>query len=135
MRYMLDTNICIYIINRRPVEVYQRFKHLKIGDVCISAITFFELQFGIAKSRNPKKNQFALTEFLSPLEILDLPSTAAPSFGEVRAFLHKQGTPVGNYDLLIAAHALHLDMTLVTNNIKEFARISDLRVENWVDKK
>ena len=133
MRYMLDTNICIYIINRSPDEVYQRFRHLKIGDICISAITFYELQFGVAKSRNPSANQLALTEFLAPLEILDLPATAAPVFGELRAFLQKQGTPIGNYDLLIAAHALHLNMTLVTNNEKEFVRIPDLRVENWVN--
>ncbi|MDA3926380.1 MAG: type II toxin-antitoxin system VapC family toxin [Kiritimatiellae bacterium] len=132
MRYMLDTNICIYIIKQSPPSVYERFQNLRIGDIGVSAITFYELQFGIAKSQRPKQNQLALTEFLAPLEILDLPAEAAPIFGELRAFLQKQGTPIGNYDLLIAAHALHLGATLITNNVNEFERVPSLNIENWV---
>ena len=105
-RFLLDTNICIYIIKRSPVHVYDRFKRLRIGDVGISAITFCELQFGVANSAKVEKNQLALTEFLGPLEVLDFPSGAAPVFGSIRAHLQGAGTPIGNYDLLLAAHAL-----------------------------
>ena len=132
MLYLLDTNTCIYIIKRSPSHVYRRFKRLRVGDVGVSAITYCELQFGVAKSSKPGQNQLALTEFLGPLEVLDFPSAAAPVFGEVRAHLQRVGTPIGNYDLLIAAHALHLGLTLVTNNAKEFNRVPDLRLENWI---
>jgi len=132
MRYMLDTNICIYIINRSPKEVYRHFKNLKVGEICISAITSYELHFGVAKSQRPKQNQIALMDFLAPLEILELPAAAAPLFGELRTDLQKQGRTIGNFDLLIATHALHLGLTLITNNEKEFQRISKLKVENWV---
>ncbi len=134
MRYLLDTNTCIYIIKRSPAHVYRRFERLRVGDVGISAITYCELQFGVAKSSKPEENQVALTEFLGPLDVLDFPSTSAPLFGEIRAQLQRAGTPIGNYDLLIAAHALHLGLTLVTNNTKEFDRVPDLRIENWINR-
>jgi len=131
MKYLLDTNICIYIIKKHPQHVYAHFKGLKTGDVCISAITVCELQYGVSKSSKPTENQLALTTFLAPLQIVDFPATASLSFGKIRAFLEKKGTPIGNYDLLIAAHALCTGLTLVTNNVKEFARIPGLHIENW----
>ena len=132
MRYLLDTNICIYIIKRSPPELYARFRRLKVGDVGVSAITFCELQYGVARSTRPEKNQPALTEFLAPLEVLDFPAAAAVNFGEIRYFLQAAGTPIGGYDLLIAAHALYEGLTLVTNNTREFSRVPGLRLENWV---
>ena len=131
MRFLLDTNICIYIIKRSPVGLYERFQHLPVGDVGVSAITFCELQFGVANSSKPDTNQLALTQFLGPLEVLDFPSAAAIEFGAIRTHLQRAGTPIGNYDLLIAAHALHLGLSLVTNNTREFKRVPGLRVENW----
>jgi len=132
MRYLLDTNICIDIIKRAPPEVFARFKLLRVGEVGISAITCCELQFGVARSLRPAENQLALTEFLGPLEVRDFPASAAMTFGKLRAHLQHAGTPIGNYDLLIAAHALYEGFTLVTNNTKEFNRVPGLRVENWV---
>ena len=132
MRYLLDTNICIYIIKRSPPEVFARFGRLRVGEVGISVITFCELQFGIARSANRDQNQAALNEFLAPLEVLDFPSDAAPVFGELRAHLTRGGTPIGNYDLLIATHALHLGVVLVTNNAREFSRVPNLSTENWI---
>lgn len=133
MRFLLDTNICIHIIKRSPESVYQRFQELRVGDVGVSAITFCELQFGVAKSSKPRQNQLALTKFLGPLDVLDFPAAAGPLFGEIRAHLESMGRPIGNYDLLIASHALHDGLTLVTNNTKEFERIPHLRIENWVE--
>ena len=133
MRYLLDTNTCIYIIKCSPPEVYDRFKQLHVGDVGISAITCCELQFGVAKSSRPEENQLALAEFLGPLEVRDFPARAAIAFGQIRAHLQRAGTPIGNYDLLIAAHAVHEGFTLVTNNTKEFNRVPGLKVENWID--
>jgi tRNA(fMet)-specific endonuclease VapC len=133
MRYLLDTNICIYIIKRSPPHVGERFKHLRVGDVGISAITYCELQFGAANSSRPKENRLALTEFLCPLEVRDFPSQAAIVFGELRVHLQRAGTPIGSYDLLIAAHALHEGFTLVTNNTKEFHRVPGLRLEDWTE--
>ena len=133
MRYLLDTDICIYIIKRSPADVFEHFKQLQVGDVGISAITFCELQYGVAKSSKPEKNQWALSEFLGPVEVLDFPSAAAIGFGDIRARLKNAGTPIGNYDLLIAAHALQLNLTLVTNNTREFERVPGLRIENWTE--
>ncbi len=132
MRYLLDTNICIYIIKRSPPELYARFRKLQVGDVGVSAITYCELQFGVSRSSRPEENQLALTEFLGPLELLDFPSAAAIRFGEIRARLQAAGTPIGGYDLLIAAHALHEGLILVTNNTREFLRVPDLKLENWL---
>lgn len=131
MQYLLDTNICIYIINRSPSHVFEKFKDLSIGDIGISAITYCELQFDVTNSSKPDQNQRALTEFLAPLDVLDFPSGAAIIFGSIRTALNHTGTPIGNYDLLIAAHAIHEKLTLVTNNTKEFNRIPKLKLENW----
>ena len=133
MRYLLDTNICIYIIKRSPPEVYDCFRRLHVGDVGVSAITYCELQYGVARSSRPEENQLALAEFLGPLEVLDFPSEAAIVFGVIRAHLQRAGFPIANYDLLIAAHALHRGLTLVTNNTKEFGRVPGLKVENWIE--
>lgn len=131
MLYLLDTNICIYIIKRAPEAAVRRFQTLRVGDVGVSAITYCELQFGVAKSLRREQNQLALNEFLAPLEVLDFPSAAAPVYGGIRAHLQQAGTPIGNYDLLIAAHAMALGLVLVTNNTKEFSRVRGLIVEDW----
>ncbi len=131
MRYLLDTNTCIYIIKRTPPAVRRRFDKVRVGDVGVSAITLCELQFGVAKSARPEQNARALLEFMGPLEALDFPSAASAAYGHLRALLKAAGTPIGNYDLLIAAHALHLDLTLVTRNTREFTRVPRLRVEDW----
>lgn len=133
MRYLLDTNTCIYIIKRSPEQVMLRFKRLRVGDVGVSAITVCELQYGVSNSSQPERNQRALTEFLGPLEVLDFPAAASTTYGEIRASLQRSGKPIGSYDLLLAAHALHDNLILVTNNIREFARVPDLRLENWLE--
>lgn len=132
MDYLLDTNICIYIIKKKPIEVFEKFKTLSFGSVGISTITLAELQLGVAKSANPEKNSNALNQFLTPLEIIDFGAKAAFEFGKVRAELERAGTPIGPYDTLIAAHARSIDITVVTNNVREFERVQNLRVENWV---
>ena len=132
MKYLLDTNICIYIIDKHPDRIRKKFSTLKIGDVGISAITCAELQYGISNSSDPARNQEALNQFLGPLEILDFPANACPLYGEIRAQLKRKGKMIGALDLLIATHALYLRSILVTNNKKEFARIPNLKIENWV---
>jgi tRNA(fMet)-specific endonuclease VapC len=131
MRYMLDTHTCIFIIRRKPEHVFDRLKTLRVGDVGISSIVLSELQFGVAKSGSPERNQKALTEFLGPLELVDFPCQAATCYGNVRAELERTGQPIGAYDLLIAAHALYSKSTLVTNNTKEFGRVPGLEIEDW----
>ena len=132
MRYLLDTNICIYILKRSPESVYQHFQRQQIGVIGISSITFCELQYGVSKSSKPEENQLNLSKFLAPLEILDFPSRAAPVYGNIRSKLKNAGTPIETLDLLIGTHALYEGLTLVTNNTKEFERIPDLDVVNWV---
>lgn len=131
MKYMLDTNICIFAINRRPPEVRARFENLAIGDVGISSVTVSELQYGIAKSAYPERNQAALAKFLSPLVVLSYGEEAAREYGIIRYHLEKQGKPIGSMDMMIAAHALALNLTLVTNNLSEFSRVPRLKVEDW----
>jgi len=129
--YMLDTNICIYIIKERPEQVIERLRHTRISDVGVSTITLSELEYGAAKSSRPEQNKLAILEFLAPLEILPYDDMAAREYGKTRAYLEKQGTPVGSMDMLIAAHALSLKYILVTNNESEFRRIPALKIENW----
>ncbi|MBK7639480.1 MAG: type II toxin-antitoxin system VapC family toxin [Bacteroidetes bacterium] len=131
MRFLLDTNICIYIIKKKPKQVIDMFLTLPIGSVGISSITLAELQYGIAKSINVEKNREALEKFLTPFEVLDFDQNAANCYGDIRAELERKGTPIGSLDMLIAAHARSLDVILVTNNEKEFVRIMDLKIENW----
>jgi tRNA(fMet)-specific endonuclease VapC len=130
---MLDTNICIYIIKKKPLKVFQTLKKLDIGDVCISAITLAELEYGVEKSHQKERNKIALTGFLTPFEILPFSDKAASIFGQIRATLEKKGQIIGAYDLLIGAHALSENLTLVTNNTNEFSRISGLSLENWAE--
>jgi tRNA(fMet)-specific endonuclease VapC len=132
MKAMLDTNICIYIIKRRPQSVLDRFSAFPVGDIGISSITLAELEYGAAKSAQPKKNREALEEFVSPLDIATFDRDAAESYGRIRATLERKGLPIGAMDMLIAAHALSLGANLVTNNEAEFRRVSGLRVENWI---
>ena len=132
MKYMLDTNICIYLIKQHPVSVINRLKKQSIEDVCLSSITLAELEYGVQKSERKEHNRFALAQFVSPLDILSFDEKAALEFGRIRAFLEQKGTLIGEYDLMIAAHALSLDLILVTNNTKEFKRVSHLQIENWV---
>ena len=131
-KYLLDTNICIYIIKRKPEAVFARFKDLIPGTVAISSITLAEMQYGIDKSSKPEQNQQALNQFLLPLEILDFSFIAAIEYGKIRTSLERQGLPIGSLDMLIAAHSKSIDATLVTNNEKEFKRVSGLKIENWV---
>lgn len=129
--FLLDTNICIYIIKRKPQTVFDKFRKSLPGSIAISVITLAELQYGIKKSSNPEQNRKALEQFLIPLEVLEFSSKAAIEYGRIRASLEKVGTPIGPLDLLIAAHARSIGTTLVTNNIKEFNRVENLRIENW----
>ena len=129
---MLDTNICIYIIKRKPTDVIERFRQTRISEVGISSITLSELEYGVAKSSKPDQNQLALVQFLAPLEILPYGDEAAPQYGRLRAFLENQGTPIGSLDMLIAAHALSIGCILVTNNEKEFNRVPNLKIDNWL---
>lgn len=131
MKYLIDLNICIYIMNHRPLDVINKFKKVELGEIGISAITISELQYGVAKSQHRKNNQVRLNEFTAPLEILPYDNTAAKTYGDIRSDLEKIGQTIGPLDLLIAAHAVSQNLTLVTNNEKEFVRIKNLRVENW----
>jgi tRNA(fMet)-specific endonuclease VapC len=131
MEYLLDTNICIYIIKKKPVEVFEKFKTLTIGDVGISSITLAELQYGVEKSSNSEKNREALEQFLTPIEIIDYGYEATIEYGKIRSTLENKGIPIGPLDMLIASHAKSLDVILVTNNVNEFERIAGLKIENW----
>lgn len=132
MEYLLDTNICIYIIKKKPARVLEKFRSLPIGSIGISSITLAELQYGIMRSSNPERNQEALDKFLTPLEILDFDYPATIEYGKIRATLAEKGTPIGPLDTLIASHAKSLGLTLVTNNEREFVRVTGLKIENWI---
>jgi tRNA(fMet)-specific endonuclease VapC len=129
---LLDTNICIYVINNRPPGVLARFRQCRLGEIGISSVVAAELTFGVAKSGSARNRQ-ALEMFLAPLEILPFDETCVWTYGELRADLERQGLSIGGLDTLIAAHALTLNAPLVTNNFKEFSRVPGLRLENWVE--
>ena len=132
MRYMLDTNICIYVIKHKPETVFQKLQNINPEDVCISSVTYAELVHGVEKSAAVEKNRLALSILLANIEILDFDVDAADCYGKIRAALEKKGTPIGPLDMMIAAHAQSLGYTVVTNNVKEFSRVSALQIENWV---
>jgi tRNA(fMet)-specific endonuclease VapC len=132
MKLMLDTNICIAIIKQKPADILQKFSAYQVGDICISSVTLAELRYGVAKSQYQEKNQAALDEFILPLEVAHFDEAAALVYGALRASLEKQGTPIGALDTMIGAHTLSLNLTLVTNNIKEFNRIIGLKVIDWI---
>ncbi len=132
MIYMLDTNTCIYVIKRKPQDAINRFLQIPISQIGISSITLSELVYGAIKSSKPDQNQLALAQFTAPLEIFPYGDAAAQHYGNLRSYLEGRGTPIGSLDMLIAAHALSMDSVLVTNNEKEFVRVPNLKIENWV---
>jgi tRNA(fMet)-specific endonuclease VapC len=130
---MLDTNICIYIRKQSPPHVLKKLQTCRIGDVCMSAITFAELMCGCRKSQAITTNLDKLQALRQLIPVLDFDATAAEAYGDIRTALEKQGLPIGSNDFLIAAHALSRDRVLVTNNTREFSRIKGLKIENWVE--
>jgi tRNA(fMet)-specific endonuclease VapC len=130
-RYLLDTNICIYIRQKRPDEVLRRFRRLRPGEAALSVITYGELLYGAAKSLHREVALQRLRELIQLLPALAMPETAAENYGAIRADLEKRGEMIGNNDLWIAAHALAAKLILVTNNEREFRRIRGLKVQNW----
>ncbi|CCZ05165.1 probable ribonuclease VapC [Eubacterium sp. CAG:603] len=132
MRYMLDTNICIYLIKHKPPQVFEKLQEHNPDEICISAVTYAELVHGVEKSKAVERNRLALTILLSNIEILDFDMKAAEEYGRIRADLEKNGTPIGPLDMMIAGHAKSLDYTIVTNNVGEFKRVEGLQYENWV---
>ena len=134
MRYMLDTNICIYLIKNKPECVLKRLKEHGYSEICISSVTYAELVHGVEKSQAVEKNRLALAILLANIEIMNFDTLAAEEYGKIRADLEKAGTPIGPMDMMIAGHAKSLGYTIVTNNTKEFMRVSGLLIENWAEK-
>lgn len=132
MKFMLDTNIIAYAKNHRPESMLKRFMQYGPEDMCISSITMAELEFGVYNSSKPEQNRLALMTFLSGIEVVPFDAAAALAYGSIRADLTKKGNLIGANDMLIAAHAKALDLTLVTNNTREFNRVEGLKIENWV---
>ena len=133
MRYMLDTNICIYAIKHKPEKVFKKLQETDPSDVCISSVTYAELVHGVEKSNAIDKNRLALSILLANIAILDFDVNAANCYGKIRADLEKKGTPIGPLDMMIAGHAKSLGYTVVTNNTREFSRVSDINIENWTE--
>ena len=133
LRYLLDTNICVYIAKNRPDAVLKRFKQLRIGEVAMSVITHGELCYGACKSRRREEAQEALRELARMIPVLPISPQVGQRYGEIRSELENSGRLIGNNDLWIAAHALALCVVLVTNNTREFARVPGLEAENWVE--
>ena len=133
MKYLLDTDICIYIINERPLHVRARFAKHSVGDIGISSITASELAFGVAKSGS-LRNRRALEQFMLPLDVAPYDAEAAFVYGDIRAGLEQRGAVIGPLDMLIAAHAVALGVTLVTNNDAELRRVPALKCENWASR-
>jgi len=131
IRWILDTNACIFLIKRRSVELSQRLLQCAVGEVGVSSITLSELEFGVAKSQQSARSAVALARFLAPLEVVAYDKAAAARYGPLRAHLEGRGTPIGQMDTLIAAHALALGCTVVTNDVREFRRVPGLAVEDW----
>ena len=127
---LLDTHICIYIINTRPAQVLARFRTYRLGDIGLCSVVAAELAYGVAKSGSARNRQ-ALEMFLAPLEILPFDAPAVWAYGELRADLERRGQPIGALDTMIAAHALSLQAVLVTNNTREFSRVAGLQLDNW----
>jgi tRNA(fMet)-specific endonuclease VapC len=128
---LLDTNICIHVINARPQAVLERFRHYRMGEIGVCSVVAAELAYGVAMSGSARNRQ-ALEMFLAPLEILPFDEAALWAYGDLRAELERQGSPIGALDTMIAAHALSQKSTLVTNNTREFARVPGLSLEDWV---
>lgn len=133
MRYMLDTNICIYVIKKMPPSVIRRFMEHDASEICVSSITYAEMMHGVEKSQAKERNRIAYMLFMSALTVLDFDAAAAQEYGRIRANLEMKGTPIGPMDMLIAAHAKSQGLTLVTNNTREFVRVEGLALENWAE--
>lgn len=131
MKYLLDTNTCIYVINMKPQAVIERIRKKKPEDVAISSITLAELEYGVSRSKYPDRNRVALLQFLFPFMIVDFDQMAAQEYGTIRTKLESIGKPIGPMDMLIAAQAKALSLIVVTNNEKEFKRVEGLSIENW----
>ena len=131
MKYMLDTNICIFTIKNKSTSLIQRLSKIDPSEICISSVTLSEMYYGVYKSQAKEKNLSALEKMLTSLEVVPFASLAAQSYGEVRASMEKTGNIIGPLDFLIAAHALSLKSILITNNISEFKRVKNLKVEDW----
>lgn len=131
MKYLLDTNICIYLIKNKPKKLLVRIQKTPLSDIAVSSITIAEMEYGIAKSTKPTESRIALMKFLLPFETIGFTEEAASYYGSIRCDLQKKGTPIGNMDMLIASIALAHGLTLITNNVKEFSRIDKLKVEDW----
>jgi len=131
VKFLLDTNICVFLIRNQSERVRDHIRRRRVGDIGVSAITESELRFGADKSSDPEKNHAVLERFFLTLPVLAFDSGCAREYGRIRAFLEKKGTPIGSLDTLIAAHALSGEMTVVTNNTREFKRVPGLRVEDW----
>ena len=131
IRYMLDTNACIGVINDNPPTLRQRLQQFKPAEVAISEIVRFELAFGVCNSKQVEKNQAALTHFLKYVQVLAWEEAQSAVAAKIRCELARKGQPIGHYDTLIAAHARSLQLTLVTHNTREFGRVDGLRVEDW----
>ncbi len=131
MLFMLDTNICIFLIKRRSDELIHRMRVFRTGEIGVSVVTVAELQYGVSKSEHQERNQSALEAFLLPLDTADFSFDVTVTYGHIRAELERNGQPMGPLDTMIAAHAVSLDVPLVTNNTREFERVKGLRVEDW----
>ncbi len=131
MKRLLDTNVCIHVIRRRPPEVLKNFERFEVGEIGVSSVTVAELAYGAEKSSRVERNRGALSRFLLPLEIIAFGPEAAAAYGRIRVILERAGTPIEPLDTLIAAQAVSLGVTLVTNNVREFGRVPDLDLEDW----
>ena len=131
MKYLLDTDVCIYLINKRPSSVLEKLRACRAGDVGLSAVTVAELRYGASKSQRSRQNHEALDLFLAPLEMAAFDEGAAIAYGEIRAQLEKAGDPIGPLDMLIAGQAKSLNVVLVTNNVREFKKVKGLKIEAW----
>lgn len=130
--YLLDTNICIYLIKKKYPVLIEKVLEKNTLNIAISAVTAAELEYGIANSFYPKKNRDTLLEFLTPFEIISFSQKDCENFGFLRVHLNKKGTPIGPYDLQIAAQCISRDLCIVTNNVKEFERVPGIKIENWI---
>jgi tRNA(fMet)-specific endonuclease VapC len=133
MRFLLDTNICIYIIKQKPAKVMAKFQTLNLSDIGVSSITVAELEYGAYKSQRLAQNRAALSQFLIPLEVLPFDERATQTYGQIRAELERRGIAIGSMDMLIASQAISLGLILVTNNMRELSQIPGLTWENWAD--
>ncbi len=130
--YMLDTDMCSYIIRERPIGVLEHFRKLAMEQICISTVTYAELLYGVERSSSKRINRPIIDDFVQHLDVIEWDNAAAEQYGKIRANLEVRGKPIGAMDMMIAAHAKSIKAVLVTNNQKHFARIKGLKVENWV---